>query len=158
MNGYRQIGASWYGHPIPDAAVWALLGCCAAVMLTAVLSSRYARSWARRLGISALCAAVLAGIALGWADNAKPAQLAATRAATAGAPATVNAMLAQWFVLLFAAGTVLLFLLGTLWARRRRGGRRLGPKTRGKYRAADPPFGSPGRYPLTAAPRGRGRR
>lgn len=149
MSGYQKIGATWYGHPVPDWGVWALLGCCAAVILTAVLSSKYARSWTRRLGIAALCAAVLAGIGVGWAVKAKPAQLAAARAATAGAPATVNAMLAQWFVLLFAGGTVLLFLLGTLWARRRRGGRRLGPK-RGKYRAADPPFSSPGRYPLTA--------
>lgn len=151
MSGYQRIGAVWYGHPVPDWAVWALLACCAALMLTAILSSRYARGWGRRLVIAGLCAAAAASVAVGWVqfNPARHARLAAAAARATAGPTTVSGVLVQSWALATLAGTLLLFALGTWWARRGRGGR-------GRYRAAGAPAAS--RYPLAAAPARRGRR
>jgi len=138
-------------YQVPAGLEYLALGVAVVFVLYCALSiGQGAARRVRRLGGSLLVSAVGSGVYVGWADHAQHAKLIAGAEHGKSPMPALEVMGSAWLAFT-VAGTVILFTLLTLVARRRtpaalRGGRRLGGRrSRGMSRRGAPPRRMPGR-------------
>jgi hypothetical protein len=132
------------GHHIPASAVTIALALVIAAVLVFVIRRVAARlprrqGHLRRLGWSALAAALCSAAAVGYVDHTRHAKVVARLRPGNQAGNIATGLFQEWLGLVIVA-TVVFFAIATLWYRRRRGAGSLGGLTRRRSRRS--PVGS----------------